>query len=147
MLSPRAMMPFGEMLATNGPRVRSPFWAAQCYAFVHFCLYSMDKKNQKPFLQFVQRLDQEEPSEQLFKECFKKSYKQVATELRGYLDFTAYKKVEFRAKKGQELPEPPPVALRPAADADVGRIKGEVLRLGGHGEAGPQRAHRTLCSR
>jgi hypothetical protein len=27
------------------------------------------------------------------------------------------------------------VVLREAADADVGRIKGEVLRLGGHGEA------------
>jgi hypothetical protein len=135
MLSQHSMMSFGEMLATNGPRARTAFWSAQCYAFVHFCLYSMDKKNQKPFLQFVQRLDQEELSEQLFKECFKKSYNQLATELRGYIGFTAYKKVEFRAKKGQELPEPPPVALRPAADADVGRIKGEVLRLGGHGDA------------
>jgi hypothetical protein len=135
MLTQRAMMPFGEMLATNGPRSRSPFWAAQCYAFVHFCLYSMGNKYQKPFLQFVQRLDQEELSEALFKECFNKSYKQLAVELRGYLNFTAYKKVEFRAKKGQELPEPPPVTLRAAKDADVGRIKGEVLRLGGHGAA------------
>jgi len=43
--------------------------------------------------------------------------------------------MRFEAKKGQELPEPPAVVLREAADADVGRIKGEVLRLGGHGEA------------
>ena len=135
LLARRSLMPFREMLAAKGPRNRSAFWSAQCYAFVHFCLYSHDKKYQQAFLRFVQRLDTEEPSEQLFKECFKRSYNQVATELRGYIEFTAYKKVEFRAKKGQELPEPPPVALRPAPDADVGRIKGEVLRLGGYGDA------------
>jgi hypothetical protein len=134
MLSRRHMMNFGEMLAANGPRSRSAFWSAQCYAFVHFCLYSMDKKYQQPFIEFVRRLDTEEPTEKLFKECFKKSYSQVATELRGYLEFTAYKKVQYRATKGQSLPAPPPVALRPAADADVGRIKGEVLRLAGHGD-------------
>jgi hypothetical protein len=135
LLTRRALMPFREMLAAKGPRSRSAFWSAQCYAFVHFCLYSHDKKYQQAFLRYVQRLDAEEPTEQLFKECFKRSYNQVATELRGYIEFTAYKKVEFRAKKGQELPEPPPVALRAAPDAHVGRIKGEVLRLGGYGEA------------
>jgi hypothetical protein len=135
MLSQRSLMPFREMLAAGGPRARNAFWSAQCYAFVHFCLYSYNKKYQQAFVKFVQRLDQEEPSEALFKECFGKTYNQVATELRGYIDFTAYKKVEYRAKKGQSLPEPPAVALRPAPDAHVGRIKGEVLRLGGHGEA------------
>lgn len=135
LLTRRALMPFREMLAAKGPRSRSAFWSAQCYAFVHFCLYSHDKKYQQAFLRYVQRLDAEEPTEQLFKECFKRSYNQVATELRGYIEFTAYKKVEFRAKKGQELPEPPPVELRAAPDAYVGRIKGEVLRLGGYGEA------------
>lgn len=135
MLAQRSIMPFGQMLAANGPRQRSPFWSAQCYAFVHMCLYGWDKKYQKPFLTFVKRLETEEPSEKLFKECFKKSYNDVATELRGYVSFTAYRKMEFKAKKGQEIPEPPAVALKAAADADVGRIKGEVLRLGGHGEA------------
>lgn len=135
LLTRRALMPFREMLAARGPRSRSAFWSAQCYAFVHFCLYSHDKKYQQAFLRYVQRLDTEEPTEQLFKECFKRTYNQVATELRGYIEFTAYKKVEFRAKKGQELPEPPPVALRTAPDAHVGRIKGEVLRLGGYGDA------------
>lgn len=134
MLSQRAIMPFGQMLAREGPRNRSPFWAAQCYAFVHYCLYGHGQKNQAPFVRYVQRLTDEEPTEALFKECFKKSYNQFATELRGYVDFTAHKKIEFRAKKGQPgLPEPPPVALRPAADHEVGRIKGEVLRLAGHG--------------
>ncbi len=134
MLHQRAIMPFGEMLASDGPRARTPFWAAQCYAFVHYCLYGMGQKNQQPFLRYVQKLAEEEPTEQLFKECFKKSYSQFATELRGYIDFTAHKKIEFRAKKGQAgLPEPPAVVMRAAADHEVGRIKGEVLRLGGHG--------------
>jgi hypothetical protein len=133
MLHQRAIMPFAEMLAPQGPRNRSAFWAAQCYAFVHYCLYGLGQKNQRPFIEYVHRLAAEEPTEALFKECFKKTYNQFAVELRGYINFTASKKIEFRAKKGQSLPEPPAVALREAADADVGRIKGEVLRLGGHG--------------
>ncbi|MSU47494.1 MAG: hypothetical protein EXS37_00100 [Opitutus sp.] len=142
MLHKRAIMPFGEMLAPDGPSRRTPFWAAQCYAFVHYCLYGWGLKNQAPFVRFVQRLGEEAPSETLFKECFKKSYKQFATELRGYIDFTAHKKVEFKAKKGHELPEPPPVPMRAAADHEVGRIKGEVLRLGGNSTA----AHNTLIA-
>lgn len=142
MLQQRAIMPFKEMLARDGPRARSPFWAAQCYAFVHYCLYGMGQKNQAPFLRYVTRIADEEPTEKLFQECFKKTYNQFATELRGYIDFTAHKKIEFRAKKGQELPEPPAVTLRPAADHEVGRIKGEVLRLGGHSVA----AHNTLIA-
>ena len=142
MLHRRAIMPLGEMLAPNGPKGRTPFWAAQCYAFVHYSLYGWGLKNQKPFVQFVHRLVEEPLSEQLFKECFKKTYKQYATELRGYVDFTAHKSIQFRAKKGQELPEPPVVTLRAAADHEVGRIKGEVLRMGGN--TGP--AHDALIA-
>lgn len=142
MLHQRAIMPFGQMLAREGPRERTPFWSAQCYAFVHYCLYGWGQKNQGPFIRYVQRCVDEEPTEQLFQECFKKNYRQFATELRGYVDFTAHKKIEFRAKKGQELPEPPAVSMRPAADHEVGRLKGEVLRLAGHGAE----AHNTLIA-
>ncbi len=134
MLHQRALMPLGEMLSPQ-PRTRGTFWAAQCYCFVHYCLYGLNKKNQQAFIRYVYRLNDEEPTEALFKECFGKTYNQFALELRGHIGFTAGKKIEFRAKKGQELPEPPPVALAPGSDADVGRIKGEVLRLGGHGAA------------
>ncbi|MDP3071557.1 MAG: hypothetical protein Q8N18_14805 [Opitutaceae bacterium] len=132
LLHQRALMPLGEMLAAE-PRTRGTFWAAQCYAFVHYCLYGLDKKKQQAFIRYVYRLNDEEPTEQLFQECFGKTYKQFAIELRGHIGFTAGKKIEFRAKKGKELPEPPPVMLKAGADADVGRLKGEVLRLGGHG--------------
>ncbi|MBL9189318.1 MAG: hypothetical protein JNK23_17680 [Opitutaceae bacterium] len=135
MLHRRGLMPLREMLASEGPRAKSAFWAAQCYCFVHYCLYGLNKKNQQAFIRYVYRLNDEEPTEQLFKECFGKTYNQFAVELRGHIDFTASKKIEFRAKKGKELPEPPAVALAPGGDADVGRIKGEVLRLGGHSTA------------
>lgn len=134
LLHRRGLMPLGEMLAPE-PRTRGAFWAAQCYCFVHYCLYGLNKKNQQAFIRYVYRISDEEPTEALFKECFGKSYNQFAIDLRGHIDFTVGKKIEFRAKKGKELPEPPPVALTPGSDANVGRIKGEVLRLGGHGTA------------
>jgi hypothetical protein len=135
-LAKRAIMPMGEMLAAAGPRARTREWKAQCYAFVHLCLYGNNRKYQRPFLQFVTRVGEEGPSERLFKECFGKTYRQMALEIRGHIQFTVYNAMRFEAKKGQVgLPEPPPVELRDAADADVGRIKGEVLRLGRHGEA------------
>ena len=135
-LARRAIMPMGEMLAAGGPRARTREWKAQCYAFVHLCLYGNNRKYQRPFLQFVTRVGEEGPSEGLFKECFGKTYRQMALEIRGHIQFTVYNAMRFEAKKGQRgLPEPPPVELRDAADADVGRIKGEVLRLGRHGDA------------
>ncbi len=142
-LARRAIMPFGEMLASDGPRARTRYWKAQSYAFVHMCLYGMNKKYQRPFVQFVSRVSTEPLTEKLFTECFKKTYKQMALELRGHIEFTVYNAMRFETKKGSPgLPEPPAVVLREAADADVGRIKGEVLRLGGHGEA----AHNTLIA-
>jgi hypothetical protein len=66
----------------------------------------------------------------------------MGDELRGYVEFTAYQATEFKARKGRGLPEPPAVQLRAATDAEVGRIKGEALRLGGHG----REAHEALIA-
>src|SRR5688572_30044296 len=131
LLHRRGLLPMAELLA-DPPRRRGTFWNAQAYAFVHMCLYGRNQKYQRPFLRFVTRLDREPLSEALFKECFNMSYKNMALELRGYIDFTDHKYMQFAAKKGQSLPDPPPFDLRDAPDAVVGRIKGEALRLGGH---------------
>lgn len=133
MLQRRALLPMGELFA-DPPRRRGTFWNAQAYAFVHMCLYGRGQKYQKPFLQFITRLGQESPSEQLFKECFGMDYKKMGIELRGYIEFTDHKYMQFTAKKGKELGEPPPFALRDAPDAVVGRFKGEALRLAGRGD-------------
>ena len=42
--------------------------------------------------------------------------------------------MQYTAKKGQALPDPPPFELGPAPDAVAGRIVGEALRLGGHAD-------------
>ncbi|MDO8544189.1 MAG: hypothetical protein Q7S40_27420 [Opitutaceae bacterium] len=128
-----ALLPMDKMFAgkPRGPALRA--WRAQCYAFVHLCLYGMNKKYQAGFLKFMQRLSDEPVSEELFKSCFQRTYKQMAIEIRGYAEFTVHNYVRMNAKKGEELPEPPPVTLVQAPDAVVGRLKGEVYRLGGHG--------------
>jgi hypothetical protein len=131
-LGERALMPLPEMFA-HEVVTTDAFWSAQCYAFVHMCLYGRGKIYQAGFLKFLARASRELPTEQMFQECFKKNFNQMATELRGYIGFTDHKYVEMRAKKGQELPEPPPATLRDATEAEAGRIVGNALRLGGHG--------------
>jgi hypothetical protein len=134
MLNNRGLLPMRELLA-DPPTRTGTFWNAQAYAFVHLCLYGRNQKYQRAFLQFVTRLGREPLSEELFKECFGMDYKKMALELRGYIGFTDHKYMQFVAKKGQSLPDPPPFDLRDAPDAVVGRIKGEALRLAGQGAA------------
>ncbi|MBI4626601.1 MAG: hypothetical protein HY736_25705 [Verrucomicrobia bacterium] len=142
LLVQRALMSFPELFSEQRGQSRSTFWSAQAYAFVHMCLYGRGQIYQKPFVQFLTRIGNEPPTEEIFVECFKKDYKKMLLELRGYIGFTDYKSLRYTAKKGQALPEPPPVTLRPANEAEVGRIVGETLRLGGHGE----KAHLALIA-
>ncbi len=130
-LNERALMPFPELFAEQPQR--STFWSAQCYGFVHMCLYGRNQKYQKGFIKFLSRIGTEAPNEAVFKECLGLDFKGMLLELRGYIGFTDYKSMQYTAKKGKELPEPPSVALRDATDAESGRIVGEVLRLGAHG--------------
>jgi hypothetical protein len=52
--------------------------------------------------------------------------------MRGYIQMTSYKIAGLQTPKGQKIPEPPPVTLREATEAEIGRIKGETLILAGH---------------
>lgn len=139
-LSKRALMPLIEMfnVPADSADARNPLgnrWAKQCYAFVHYCLYSFESpKLQKGFMKFLERLSREEATEQNFKECFGFSTNEMGIRIRGYIDFTAYKAQEFHAKKGESLPDPQPLTLREATESEVGRIKGEALILAGHNE-------------
>ena len=105
-------------------------WAKQAYAFVHMCLYGMNGKYQKQFSTFLQRLAREPASEELFKQAFGKTYKQMLMELRGYIEFTVYQSKEYRSKEDAIIP-PAPLALRDATQSEVGRIKGEAMVLAG----------------
>ncbi len=146
-LAKRALLPMAEMFAVTNESdtARNPLgstWAKQCYAFVHWGLYGDNGKHQQAFLTFLRRLDKEPVSEALFKECFKQSYRDMGFTIRGYVEFTSHKVAGVAAKKGEKLPEPPPFELREATDAEVGRIKGDVLRLAGHEDA----AHLALIA-
>jgi len=125
-------------VANDSAEARNPLgstWAKQCYAFVHWGLYGDDGKHQRQFLTFVIRVSKEPLTEALFREIFKQSYKDMGITLRSYIEFTSHKIVGVQAKKGQKLPEPPPFALRDATQSEVGRIKGDTLRLAHHDDA------------
>ena len=134
----KALVPMDKFFAVkhDAPEALNPLgnnrWAKQSYAFLHMCLYGRGGRFQKPFTQFIQRLGKEPASEALFKECFGMDYKKMLFELRGYIEFTDYKVVGLNAKKGESLPVPPPLVLREATQAEIGRIKGEALMMAGH---------------
>jgi hypothetical protein len=146
-LAKRALLPMAELFAVtnDSDRARHPLgstWAKQCYAFVHWGLYGDMGKHQAAFVRFLQRLDREPLTEALFQDCFQQSYRDMALTLRGYVEFTAHTIAGVAANKGQKLPEPPAFELRDATEAEVGRIKGDVLRVAGHEAA----AHRALIA-
>ena len=139
-LQRKALVPMDKFFAVahDSPEATNTLgnnrWAKQAYCFVHMCLYGLNGKYQKPFTQFLTRLGKEPPSEAMFKEIFKLSYKDMLMEMRGYIDFTVYQHKEFRSKEDVILP-PKPIELREATQAEVGRIKGEAILLAGHPKA------------
>lgn len=146
-LAKRALLPMAELFAVtpDSPTVLNSLgrtWAKQSYAFVHWGLYGDEGRHQKDFFTFLARLGREPLSEALFQECFKQSYNEMLFTLRQYLEFTRHKVAGVRAEKGQKISEPPPVVLREATEAEVGRLKGEALRLAGQRAA----AHTALVT-
>jgi hypothetical protein len=136
-LANRGLMKMQDLLAVaaDSDVARNPLgstWAKQCYAFVHWGLYGDQGRHQKEFLPFISRLTREPLSEALFKECFKQSYNDMGITMRGYIQMTSYKIAGLQTPKGQKIPEPPVPTLREATEAEIGRIKGEVLVLADH---------------
>jgi hypothetical protein len=133
----KALVPLEKFFAIkhDAPEALNPLgnnrWAKQAYAFVHMGLFGDNGRWQKPFAQFLNRAAKGPVTEEMFKECFKMTYKAMLLQLRGYIEFTSYKSQEFRAKKGEGLPKPPPLVLRDATQSEVGRIKGEAMLLAG----------------
>lgn len=109
-------------------------WAKQAYAFVHMCLYGYKGKYQRAFTQFLQRSTREPVTEEMFKECFNMTYNKMLMEIRSYCEFTVYESKYYKSKEDVILP-PPPLELRDATQAEIGRIKGEAMLLAGHTKA------------
>jgi hypothetical protein len=127
----RALLPMSKLFSItyDSPEyiqaVGSTF-PSQSLAFVHMCMYGYNQKYQRPFLKFVMRSTREKPTEAMFREIFGMSTETMAIEMRGYVEGGHYKYVTY---KTDGLPSMPALELRPATDAEMGRIKGDALRL------------------
>ena len=110
-------------------------WAKQAQGLVHMWLYGEGRRYNKGFAQFVARSGREPVTEPMFKECFGMGYKNMLTAFRIYAGDTAYQHLEFNARNGGGIPEPAPLELRDATQAEVARIKGEAETLAGHADA------------
>lgn len=139
-LQRRRLMPLDQFFAVTDadPEAKNPLgsnrWAKQAYAFVHLCLYGQNGRYKQAFADFCKRLDTEPVSEALFQECFKMSYAEMLSQLRGYISFTNHTYQTFKLKPGGRPLGGAPVELREATQSEVGRIKGDAQQLVGQTE-------------
>ncbi len=114
-------------------------WQQQCAAFVHLCLYGANGKFKSGFIKFASQTSTEPPTEALFKECFGIDYSAMALRIRAHWTDFDFKGMRIESTDGKGLVgayvQP---AMRPATDAEIGRIKGETLRLTGQEEPARQ---------
>jgi hypothetical protein len=109
-------------------------WAHECYEFVHFCLFGADGKYRGAFLQFAQLASRRPADEELFRRCFGLGYADFLAQLWHYTGWSEDRGFEITSKAtGKALALPSP-KVRAATDGEVGRIKGEALRMAGHTE-------------
>lgn len=132
-LKARGLMPMGEFFVHN-PEGPDAVWSAQAYAFVHMCLYGRGKRHQGGFVELATEAMRRPVTDELLQRTFGLDSQALGQELRGYVDFTDYRYERFEAGRGQALPEPEPVALRAATEAESGRIVGLVLLAAGQQE-------------
>lgn len=129
-VSTHALMPMEKMLFTKSSR--GFFWGAQSYIFVHMCLFGEGKKYQKAFFKYLDRYQSKEVDEADFIECFGMNYNKMLIVMRGYTQFCHHETTIIKSMKKGEAVVPPatPVPVRAATQSEIGRIRGEVLRLG-----------------
>lgn len=110
-------------------------WRQQCAAFVHLCLYGANGKFRSAFIKFASQTSTEPPTDAFFKECFGIDYRAMALRIRSHWTDLDFKGMRIESTDGKSLvgsSEQP--VIRPATDAEIGRIKGETLRLTGQEE-------------
>jgi hypothetical protein len=132
----RALLPMDRFFAVTAKDPEAadaffdPTWAKQAYAFVHMCQFRRDARFKAPFADFVRRLAQEPPSEQLFQECFGLSYQEMLDELRQYIRYPRHVFRDIKlTEEGRLTAEE--VQFREATQGEIARIKGDAQRLVG----------------
>jgi len=116
----------------DSPEANNPIgnnvWAKQCYALVHMCLFGTPNKYKTALANFVARSAKEPVTEQLFAECFGKTYNRFLVELRGYIEFTTYKYEDY-AIKGKDRIDAPQRELVQIKEGLGARMKADALLL------------------
>ncbi|WP_138223133.1 hypothetical protein [Nibricoccus aquaticus] len=93
-------------------------------AFTHYCLYGNNRKLAPNFIQFMERLEREPVSEQLFKECFRRTTKKMEVELASQgRGMAAFASMELKGR----LPELPAFSIREATQSEVARLKADAF--------------------
>lgn len=139
-LERRALLGFNNFFGVKADSrlARNPIgnnvWAKQCYAFVHMCLYGWPNKYKKSLETLVARCAKEPMTEQLFQECFGKSYKKFLIELRGYIGYTTYQYNDF-VVNGKERIEMPMREFTPAREGVAAAMKADALILANNAAA------------
>jgi hypothetical protein len=134
-----ALIPLKDFFAitdsTEASKKYGRSFSNQAYLFVHMCLYGRGLKHQPAFAKLVERSLQGPITEDIFQECFGVKFSSFGIEMRGYTQFADHRYEIFSGTDGRMLAKAPPFELRPATEAESGRIAGEVLRLAGHRKA------------
>ena len=145
-LAAGAIMPLDRMFRETSDvsltGVSDTAWGRQCYQFVHLCLFGQKMHLQKALLDFSIRASLQPPDENLFRRCFGMSYQEMLLTLWAYTDFYSGVAFSIHPRKEPKPAEPAALVLRAASDSEVGRIKGDALRMAGRIEA----AHFTLIA-
>jgi len=102
-------------------------FSSQSLAFVHFGMFGYKMRYQKAFFEFLEHATREPVTEPMFQKIFGMSHSKMEVALRTYVEGGLYRHVV--APKTFNFPPMPALELRAATDAEMGRIKGEALRL------------------
>lgn len=114
-------------------------WRQQCAVFVHLCLFGANGKFKQGFIKFASRTSTEPPTDAFFKECFGIDYRAMELRIRAHWTDLDFKGMRIESTDGGGLlGKPGQPDMRAATDGEIGRIKGETLRLTGQEEPARQ---------
>jgi hypothetical protein len=106
-------------------------WDRQCLEFVHLCLFGEGGRYRKGLALLALAAMHQPVTESLFQQCFQLSYADLQAALWAYTDFSRDVGLKFPPPAAGPGGDPDRISVRTATDAEVGRIKGDALRLAG----------------
>ncbi len=127
----RTLLPMEELFARR-PRQGQPdaridrLWRAQCTLFLRWAIAEDKGSRREALWQFIDRLENEPPSEALFQAYFNVGYADMRDILSDYLPEAVEQPVTLRVAK---VSKPPAINLRDATPLEVARIRGDWERI------------------